>query len=162
MTVKLKMKVKTEDQHTKLNETPESIEEKVDKLANLADDIKALEVKITKIAAQELKTLDVLKKRKSDVEKELLAYAEEKLEPEDKITINGTAGDYVEIGAKALKRTIIDIEKVLEYMGDEAFIAAASIPLGVIDDHLTKKQRDEVLESTRDGKRSLSLKKISE
>lgn len=64
----------------------------------------------------------------------------------------------MEFGKKANNRKIVDMDEVRKLMGPEQFMECASVKLKDIDDYLTPKQREKVLEVVR-GDRSVKIEK---
>jgi len=66
----------------------------------------------------------------------------------------------MKIGAEGITRTFKDEGKGLmrEFLGDDAFFELISVPLGAVDDYLTKPQREKVLDIIRNGSRSIGVK----
>ena len=62
----------------------------------------------------------------------------------------------LEIGKRGTSRSIIDLPKVFEFMGEDVFTQVATVPLKAIDDYLTPPQKEQVLKIDRTD-RSLKL-----
>lgn len=57
-------------------------------------------------------------------------------------------------------RTIKDIVRAAELMGESVFIKLATVPMKAIDLHLTKKEQQEVIAEDFSGSRSLKIEKV--
>lgn len=64
----------------------------------------------------------------------------------------------LEVSAKGNQRTVTSAAKVCALLGDEKFLAVATVPLKAIDDYMTPEEKAEVLKEERTGSRTLKLK----
>lgn len=62
------------------------------------------------------------------------------------------------IGAKAIKRTIKDMELAKKYLSPDVFMKLVKLTLKDVDDYLTPPQKEQVLNVERSGNRSFSVK----
>ena len=123
------------------------------KLSNLIDEGGDLEKKAKKIKANPIH--EQLTEKKNEL-KTLLSSA---LDPASDRTQNG--GRYkAKVGAVSVSRQISDMHKIREMLGDELFMELVKIALGDIDKYLNPEQIAEVVESERNGTRSLTVTPI--
>jgi predicted nuclease with TOPRIM domain len=95
----------------------------------------------------------------SDATKELNAKVEElELDPDETREELGTCYR-VEVGKRGVSRSIKDMEKVVELMGEELFLKTAKVNLKDLDAYLTLPQREEVLKTTRTARSSKLVKR---
>ena len=94
---------------------------------------------------------------KKDLETLLKKYFEEKeLTAEEDYIFVGELFQ-CDLGQMGMKRTIHDIRKVRDYLGDDAFMGLATVKLSDIDTYLSVAQKDQVLDSKREGSRVMKF-----
>lgn len=68
---------------------------------------------------------------------------------------------FVEVSKMSKVRTVTDIPKVRELMGDEDFMKIVNVQLGKLDDYLTLPQRKLVIsEAAKEGSRKITVKAV--
>lgn len=117
-------------------------------VAELVDKVGTLEADALLIAKQIKALQEKLKPYKAAV-KELQEHVDT-LELDDDATTELRGTVYrVEVGKRGTSRSIIDLPKVFEFMGEDVFTQVATVPLKAIDDYLTPPQKEQVLKIDR-------------
>jgi len=75
---------------------------------------------------------------------------------ESQVYNDGTS--VVTVGAKATSRSVKDMHRIRDLLGEEVFMELVSIKLSDVDDYLTPEQRGTVLESNQSGARKVVVK----
>lgn len=125
--------------------TPDSETQTV---GELVDKVGALSLGAADIAAQIKKLNEKLQPYKAAMA-ELQEYANG-LELGDDEPTELRGGNFrVEVGKRGNSRSITDLVKVFEFMGEDVFTKVATVPLKAIDDYLTPPQKEQVLKTDR-------------
>lgn len=96
--------------------------------------------------------------RIDEIKKALVADVNERFEDRAMSrAVEGTVA-IATIGPAAQKRIVTAPKRVHEMLGDEAFYAGITVPLGFIDKYLTEQQRGEVTETEDTGPRKVTVK----
>lgn len=149
MPIKLKTAAKSTTAAVAL-ETPEVMTD-----AELVDLVGSLSVEAEAITKQIKALGEKLKPYKEALAK--LQEVADAIEMGDDDTDELRGNKYrLEIGKKGTSRSIIDLGKVFEFMGEEVFTEVATVPLKAIDDYLTPPQKKQVLKIERTN-RSIKL-----
>lgn len=117
----------------------------IDKVGRLAAEAEPIQKQIKELQAK-LKPL-------SEAEKELQVLIDD-LEVGDDATGSEIGAEFVaEYKARGSSRSISDLSKVREYLGEETFMELASLKLGDVDAYLTPPQKEQciVTERTKRG-----------
>ena len=123
--------------------------ELVSDFAGLIDELGAMQAEQTRIE-QQIKELQKRQKPYKEKLKSLAELLHEIDEHGDDETFVELGVSYqAELGKKGTARSIRDIEKVRELMGDATFFKVCSVTLKAIDDYLTPEEKAEVLEIER-------------
>lgn len=76
---------------------------------------------------------------------ELSDLDDEETSPDKEIVLEAPGGRLV-LSKRSKTRTVVDIDKVRELMGEEAFNKSVTVGLKAIDDYLTPEEKEDVLE----------------
>lgn len=112
------------------------------------DLVGALQEDAAKVAAKIKKLNEELKPFK-DAMKALEAMVSEMDGDPDQVLEEAGSRFRLEAGKKSTSRSIKDMARVREIMGDELFMTVVDVKLKDIDDYLTPPQKEEVLSSER-------------
>lgn len=94
-------------------------------------------------------------KKQAKARKELLALVENMVQAGETITIEGDLGK-VKFSEQSQTRSVSDLKKIHEMMGDDLFYKLASIGIGNLDKYLTPEQVTKVT-GTSYGSRSMTV-----
>lgn len=117
------------------------IGQQVDMAGETLKEIEATKKKI-KDLTQRLKTLNAEHAK-------LQVLVDELAIGDDDATVVAGAKYQVEIGPRGISRSIQDLEKAREFLGDELFMQLATITLKNLDDYLTPPQKEIVIKTDR-------------
>lgn len=132
---------------------------------------KGAETKATKmsklldlLAAKEAEAEAVLKHPVFDQIKELKEQIEflamQDVPEDESIKYEGvSSGMGVKLGVVPARRRVSDMGKLLGFMGRETFLANCSMAFKVIDDYLTPAEKDQCIETTRSGNRTVKYER---
>jgi hypothetical protein len=123
--------------------------EMISDFAELIDEIGAMQAEQTRIE-QQIKELQKRQKPYKEKLKSLCELLQEVDEHDDDAKFVELGVSFqAEFGKKATSRSIRDIEKVRQLMGDATFFKLCSVTLKAIDDYLTPEEKAAVLEIER-------------
>ena len=126
--------------------TESSVAQKVDQYVCRKEELK--------MAMEEIKPLQ---KKIKELENEFYTITD-RTPADEVVTIQGF--EYVlELGKKAKNVSSIDMDRVIEILGDDKFMKLATIPVGKIRDYLSPEEQEEVLEEELSGKRTIKIEK---
>lgn len=129
--------------------TPQDENPELTKLHKLIETVGTLAPDAEKVA-KKIKELKATTKPYDDAVSELADYVatltDAGLFPADQKIEEATKNFILQAGTVGTARTINDLRKVHEMMGDETFYAVATVPLKDIDAHLILPQRELVLD----------------
>lgn len=154
----LKIKPKPQAKQTIETSTGDLTNEQiVDRIVELDKDMGKIQSKIDAAIRPLQEAAAPFVKERKELEGILSKRTDDTTGDTESKTYQGSLGYHVTVGKKGMKREVTDKQKVFEYLGQEAFINASTVTLSVIDDYLTKPQREEVLEVTYPKARSVKL-----
>lgn len=97
-----------------------------------------------------------LAKRSSELKGIVLSTVEADYEAAAPIIVKGSLGK-LKWTPKSIKRTITDIKKIHEMLGDETFYKICSVGLTDLDKYMTPAEKEKVLKSEQTGSRSVTI-----
>jgi hypothetical protein len=124
----------------------------VDHAANLAEQAQAyrdLEKKIEKFKHSVQAEFDELKKG-------FIAYGNENLDADQELEIPVPGCKPVRIGPQGTTRTITDMEKAVEMIGEDTFLKIAKISMADVDKYLRPEQIEQVVTAERNESRRVT------
>ncbi len=134
-----------------------TLEDRVQTYGEIQDEIEKLDAQIaskTKALREKVSArYDTLATLREEIEKE----ATRGLPDNQKTSVMGATFEAT-IGKCKMSRTIKDMPKVAELVGQKNFVELVTFPLGKIDDYLNPEERALVLDVTDDGPRSFKVK----
>lgn len=101
--------------------------------------------------------------QKKAIDDAILSYVERKKVPANQCAVYLGKQYQLEVGEKALKRTIINMPKlrdIMESIREGLFIQSCTVPLAVVDEWLNPEQCKEVLKEEKIGNRRMKLTKV--
>jgi hypothetical protein len=132
-------------------------------LAEQVDEYGILQVDLEKVEAQIQSRTKALQQKANgigdqmaELRRDIMESVESWADTEDGAILGAVYE--ARIGAKALKRKLVDIEKLVECLGQENFLKIAKVNLKDVDDYLTPGQRADCIDSANSGPRSFKVK----